>query len=372
MMNNQYKLYGAEFSLYSGKARSYLRKKNIPFKEINSSLWVYKRFIVPRTGVKYIPVVQTPDDAVYQDTTVIIDTLEQRFPEQSVYPDSPRQKLAALLLELYGDEWLLIPAMHYRWYYKKENYRFVISEFGRMLIPKWPGFMQRWLGEKVSLQFQGAVQKLGIHAHNRAAIEHSYMQLLSDLQTHFSRYDYLLGSRPSIADFGFIAPLYAHLYRDPYPGALMRKHAPAVAQWVERMMSSTPAQGGFLPNDEIPDTLIPILKRMANEQLPVLLDTDHRLARWRSGNPGEAIPRFIGQHEFVVEGIKAERVILPYSLWQFQRPVDFYQSLSPEQQCEAEQFLDRVGMSGKLKVEFQARMARKNNQLYFAAEPNGG
>ena len=109
-----YTLYGAEFSLYSGKARSYLRKKGIPFNEVISTLNVYKSFIIPRTGVRYIPVVQTPDDKVIQDTTVIIDELESRFSDYSVYPQTPKQKQVALLLELYGDEWLLIPAMHYR------------------------------------------------------------------------------------------------------------------------------------------------------------------------------------------------------------------------------------------------------------------
>ena len=33
-------------------------------------------------------------------------------------------------------------------------------------------------------------------------------------------YPYLLGGRPSIADFGFMAPLFAHLGRDPVPAAL--------------------------------------------------------------------------------------------------------------------------------------------------------
>ncbi len=156
-MPDLYTLYGAEFSLYTGEVRSYLRKKGIPFREVVSSIRVYRRFIIPRTGVRDIPVVQTPDDQVYQDTTVIIDALEQRLDGDSVYPDTPCQKLVSLLLELYGDEWLLIPAMHYRWHYRDENYRFVIGEFGRMLLPGWPGFVQRWSGRKVGSRFDAGL-----------------------------------------------------------------------------------------------------------------------------------------------------------------------------------------------------------------------
>ena len=87
-------MYGAEFSLYSGKLRSYLRNKGIEFTEIQPWLMTYKRFIVPRTGVRYIPVLQTPEDDVWQDTTVIIDHMEERFPQPSVYPVTAKRKLA--------------------------------------------------------------------------------------------------------------------------------------------------------------------------------------------------------------------------------------------------------------------------------------
>ncbi len=366
-MTADYRLYGAEFSLYSGKVRAYLRKKGIPFEEINASLRVYKKFIIPRTGVKYIPVVQTPDDQVYQDTTVIIDALEQRFPEPSVYPATPLQKLIALLLEVYGDEWLLLYAMHYRWNYPATNYRFVIGEFGKMLLPGWPGFIQRWLGKRVGGRFHGAVAKLGVSEHNRAAIESSYRQLLADLQAHFSQYDYLLGKRPSIADFGFIGPFYAHLYRDPYPGKILRTEAPAVAAWVERMHSTEPVTGAFLPDDEIPATLLPVLRRMASEQLPVLLDTEQRLTQWRSQNPAAVeIPRSIGSHAFKLEGVSGERVILPYSLWMFQRALKYYQRLLPAQQAAADQLLADVGFADAMRGFSGPRLIRRDNRLYFA------
>lgn len=365
-MTDNYRLYGLEFSLYSGKVRSYLRKKGIPFEEIASTLKVYKNFIVPRTGVRFIPVVQTPDDEVYQDTTVIIDELEKRFPENSVYPATPKQKLAALLLEVYADEWLVIPAMHYRWNFPATNSDFVHAEFGSVVLPWAPTFIRRWVGKKVGSRFKGLVPLLGIKEGNVNAIERSYTALLGDLQTHFEQHEFLFGSRPCIADFGLIAPFYAHLYRDPAPAKLMRKKAPAVCDWVRRMISEVPSlnNGELLEGDEVPATLIPVLKRMAAEQLPVLTDSDQLLEGWKQENPDTTeIARVIGSHSFTVEGVESERAVQPYSLWMFQRPVDFYHSLESKDQVDA--LLIEVGFGDTLKKGLKNRLIRPNNKLVF-------
>lgn len=365
-MQENYKMFGAEFSLYSGKVRSYLRKKGIPFDEITSTLKVYKNVIIPRTGVRFIPVVQTPDDVVYQDTTVIIDALEERFPEHSVYPSTPKQKLVSLLLELYGDEWLLIPAMHYRWYYKEQNARFIYGQFGQMVMPNMPAFIQRGLGKKIGSRFKDAVPMLGVSDDNRAAIEKSYEQFLDDLNSHFEQHDFLLGSKPCIADFGFMGPLYAHLFRDPAPGKLMRERAPAVVDWVERMNNDQPSleTGALLADDEIPETLMPILTRMAQEQLPVLLDTDKRLSVWREQNPDAVeVERYIGKHEFTVEGVKGERVVLPYSLWMYRRAVDCYQGI--DNKDDVDQLCDQLGFKDALTEGLSNKLMRVDNKLVF-------
>lgn len=367
-MSDPYRLYGAEFSLYSGKARSYLRKKGILFEEITSTVSVYKNFIIPRTGVRYIPVVQTPEDEVYQDTTTIIDQLESRFPEHSVYPRTPKQRMVSLLMEVYGDEWLVIPAMHYRWNYPASNSDFIYREFGSMAAPNMPGFIQKFLGRKIGNKFKGFVPRLGITDANINAIEASYVALLGDLQAHFEEHDFLLGSKPSIGDFGLIAPLYAHLFRDPAPGKLMRKKAPAVCEWVGRMNSSKAdlTEGQWLADDEIPETLLPVLRRMASEHLPVLQDTDRLLSDWRLEHPDASeVQRIIGSHEFTVEGVTSERAVLPYCLWMFQRPVDFYHSLDDPSSVDT--ILNKTGFGDAFQVGLQNRLERVNNVLQFSA-----
>ena len=367
-MSEKYKMYGADFSLYSGKVRSYLIKKGVPFEEILSTLKVYQKFIVPRTGVRYIPVVQTPEDEVFQDTSVIIDELEKRFPQNPMLPATPLQKLISLLLEVYGDEWLLIPAMHYRWYFEEDNYQYITQKFGGMLKPRWPKFMQRFLGRKVAARFQGAVSLLGVREYNREAVEKSYEALLGDLQTHFSQHDYLLGNHPSIADFSFMGPFFAHLYSDPYPGKMMKRDAPAVAAWVERMNTKSKSlePGSFHANDELPESLLPILKRLVKEHLPVILDTNKQLAVWKEKNAGTDIPRYIGEHSFTINGVSGLRKIFPYVMWMWQRPVDYYQSLSVEDKQIIDTKLNELGFKEALNTPILNRLARKNNQLVFS------
>jgi glutathione S-transferase len=361
-MTEKHILFGSEFSLYSGKTRSYLRYKRIPFDEVLSSLSVYKNTIVPHTGVRFIPVVKTPDGEYLQDTSHIIDTLEPAFPERSVMPDSPCQHLASLLLELYGDEWLLLPAMHYRW--NHDNFPFIFDEFGRTLFPRWPAFLRRILGKRVGSRFRGFLPFLGITDVSRDAIEYWYEKdFLPALNRHFEDHDFLFGGRPSIGDFGLIGPLYAHLYRDPYPGALMRRIAPQVAAWVERMTQPGDNHGEWLANDEIADTLTPIFKRMFAEHWPVLTSTATQLGVWAQENEGSGIPRRIGKHQFAINGVVETRALLPHSIWKMQRPLDYYNSLSGEDKQRTDDFLRRVDGLVAMQYQPSVRVTRINNKL---------
>lgn len=358
-----YQLIGTEVSLYSGKARSYLRYKDIPFKEVLSTAEVYQKIIVPRTGVRFIPVVISPDDVAVQDTTDIIDFLEERFPEPSVYPSGPLQKLVGLLFEVYGDEWLLIPAMYYRWWFKEDNYDFIVMEFGRTTAPDADEQAQKKLGEQIAGYFGGSLPILGATEKNHKAIEAWYEEFLELFSAHLDQYPFLLGTRPSIGDFGLIAPLYAHLYRDPYPGKLMKTRAPRVAQWVERMIKPKPKSGEFLPEDQVPETLEPILKMMFDEHFPVLLDTVAKTSAWIDENPGKEIPRTIGQHEFSIKGVTEKRAIFPYTQWMFQRPVSYYQSMKGDERKRADKLLKKLGGYQGMRIEIRRPVKRVNNRL---------
>jgi hypothetical protein len=54
-------------------------------------------------------------------------------------PSSTAAAAAAMLLELYGDEWLVMPAMHYRWSFPEQRER-LLYQFGRCVCV-WGGGM---------------------------------------------------------------------------------------------------------------------------------------------------------------------------------------------------------------------------------------
>ena len=262
--------------------------------------------------------------------------------------------------------------MHYRWNYLDDNLPLIHDEFGGMLFPWFPRFLRRRLGRRVAARFAGFVPRLGVTQATIPAVEASYAALLGDLDAHFQRHRFLLGDRPSIGDFGLIGPFYAHLYRDPYPGRLMRERAPAVAAWVERMVDERPAQGDFLPEDEVPDTLFPVLERMAREQLPVLVDTGERLAAWAEAHPGEsAIPRMLGEHAFDLEGVRGRRAVLPFALWMWQRPLDFHASLSGAEREQADRLIESIGARQAFEAPPLVRVERRGNRFRVAETERG-
>ncbi|TDF41451.1 glutathione S-transferase [Alteromonadaceae bacterium M269] len=362
--SEQYTLYGAPFSLYTGKARAYLNYKRIPYQEVLSSLGVYKKIIIPKTGVRFIPVVKTPQDEYIQDTAVIIDKLEEVFPDRPIMPRAPKQRLVSQLFELYGDEWLLMPAMHYRW--NKDNDDYVFANFGAVVAPGWPKFIQKFLGKKVGSKFKGYVPMLGMSEKTIPAIEDWYENdFLMAMDKHFSEHDYLLGGAATIGDFGLMGSLYAHLYLDPYPGEMMRRIAPNVAKWVERMNEKPETVGDLVSDDEIPQTLIPVIKRLFNEHWAFVKTTIDTIQEWAESNAGVEVPRMLGQKAFKMGDVEGEKAITTFTQWKTQRILDTYQAFEESDKASVDAFLESVGGYESLQLNIKKRMSRENNQLSF-------
>lgn len=362
MANPKYTLYGAQLSLFTGKIRSYLIYKGLDFHEVLATWKVYTNVIVPKTGLRFVPVVRIEDtDEYIQDTAVIIDTLEQREPLRTVMPTTPKQLLVAKLFELYADEWLLLPAMHYRWNKGQED--FLYGEFGKVVLPGVPGFMQYDAGRSAGTAFSKMVPKLGITERTIPAIEEWYEHdFLPQLDRHFTIYPYLLGYAASIGDFGLMGPLYAHLYRDPKSGETMRRIAPHVVQWVERMNTPVPSVGNWLPADKIPDTLIPILRRMSKEFFPVLESTVERLKEWKEQHPERTtrISRVVGTHMFTIGGVTEDRVVTSFTQWKLQR----VKAVFDKDHAALDEWMMSIGIDAKvLRQTIEHPVTRRNNIL---------
>src|SRR3546814_7120911 len=107
------------------------------------------RRIPAKTGAMVMPVVVTPEGEWLQDTTHIVDVLEQRFPDAPVLPATPRQRIVAELLEMWADEWWIPAAMHYRWSFPANSLLFE-ADAGNALLPGFPRFAKNRLAAYVA------------------------------------------------------------------------------------------------------------------------------------------------------------------------------------------------------------------------------
>ena len=365
-INNKIVLYATQLSSYSAKVRSYLIKKNIPFEERIPTQKTYKDLIIPRTGGKFIPVVQTPDNILIQDSTTIIQSLEKGNPKNPIYPPTPKQKLASLLIEVYADEWLNIAAMHLRWNYPKSNHNYLIKEYGKILKPNWPQLAQQSAAKKKIKLFPEKLRMLGINAKTKHSIEENYIKFLFSLNNYFKKNKYLMGSRPSIADFSIFGPMFAFFYQDPFAGKIMKKKAPYVNIWVNRMNAKSRTKGNFFAEDKTPKIIDHILNLMSLEQVPVLMETAKILNKWNSRNNYQDLPKTLGTHKFKLNGIESERAVYPYSLWMWQKPYQYYQSLNGGAKAQLNPWLHEVGLLTALNEPLKTNLKKINSHLLIA------
>ena len=385
-----YRLFSWEHSYFSGKARAYLRFKarmgalGAGFEDILATPELIQGLLIPRSGSPAVPQLETPDGSWIQDSSEIIDHCEAAHPEAGVVPDisRPRQRLAAYLIELLADEWLVVPAFWERWYFSEDgrapSHRgFNEQQWGAVIAAGAPGTARRDAGAQFFRDAFGIAESrtnpravyagllhLGVDERTEPAWQASQHRVLCLLEDHFSHHDYLLGGAPSLADFGLLGPLYAHLYRDAVSGFALRTHFPLVCEWVERSNGegclnarsydqklyslddkgelvgrvANSDGGAWLPDDALAETLLPLLGVFFEEMWPVLVDALDQLTAYvasdqhKSGGelPGKtfiATPGFetlqTGEgpltQDFELGGVKGSRMVVPYHAWMLGR-----------------------------------------------------
>ena len=386
-----YRLFSAENSVFSAKVRAYLRFKQDQgdlgegFEDILVTPELISGLLVARSGSPALPQLEAPNGQWIQDSSAIIDHCEQVHADSSVVPDAatrPRQRLAAYLIELFADEWLIVPACWERWYFS-ENGRepshraFNEQQWGAIFGAGRDGLSRRAAGAeffesafgishaRVDPQgpFAGLIQ-LGCTDATVEAWQSSLHQLLQALEVHFGQHDYLLGGRPCLADFALLGPLYAHFYRDPVPGFALRVFFPLVCEWVERTNAEgclnarrygqklyglgpdgslvgreAMSDGGdWLGDDGVPVTLEPVLSAFFREMWPVLDASMEALRRFIASDDhavGDELPRktFTASPgfeslqtddgpltvSFEMGGVASRRMVVPNQIWMLQR-----------------------------------------------------
>ncbi len=364
-------LYALPHSLYSGRARSYLIKNNIPFQEFSCGHESYKAEIVAEAKLATIPVLRTEEGQVIRDGAAIIEYFEAAN-DRPCLPATPKQQIISGLFDLIGAEGLLRPAMHYRWNFPEENLSFLHYHFfhSQRDHPEREAKTQYMMDK-----MRYAATVFGVTDDSRELVETLYMEFLLALDKHFEQYPYLLGWKPCIGDFGLLAPLFAHLGRDPKPLQIMQQQAVHVYRWVERMNRSNQdapecynAGSGFLADDQIPDTLLTVLRAAAQDFLPETRAAAQSINGWLADNPavsGDRASRYLGQNDgkshFVVRGQSFETGAQPYRFFQLQIVQDAYKSCDDAERAGIETMLDSCGLQELLTIELDRRLEQRDN-----------
>jgi glutathione S-transferase len=334
MADGRLRAYVLDVSYFSGKLEAYLRWKEIPYERVEVRWDRVQGELRRATGVAKVPVLHTSDGLWLQDTTPILDWLEARHPEGAVLPEDPFQAFFCRLLEDWADEWLWRPALHYRWSHASDarllSHRIAAEAMGHLPLPT------AWVAAFVRRrQHRTYVSGDGVGPATRAHVEGVYLGALERLERLLRAQPFLLGERPSLADFGLFGPMFRHFSLDPTPARLMRDRAPAVYEWVARLWNARASrlQGAAWP---APGALPPVWRELVGEIGAGYLPALHaNAAAWRSG---------ARRHDFTVQGVTYRGVpVVRYRVWCRERLQDHFEALPEAVKPAVREELERGG-----------------------------
>ena len=138
--------------------------------------------------------------------------------------------------------------------------------------------------------------------------------------------------------------MWAHLFRDPAPTMVIKRRAPRVGRWVERMSSVEPYRHEYdtddddlIAADDLPETLLAMMRYVSEEYLPEISAHVAAANEWLAAHPGiedgtnglddPAIRGLTGGRGLVGggaatfrwRGIELTTSVMPYRFWLMQR-----------------------------------------------------
>ncbi|MEP3420650.1 MAG: glutathione binding-like protein [Erythrobacter sp.] len=375
-----YTLYGMAGSLYTARARSYMRTHSVPFSEAKAGSEEFVGKVVPQIGRWIIPVIKTPDGAIIQDGAEIIDHLDGAgFSKNPIYPADPKLLLIAHLFELFGSHGLLRPAMHYRWNFDEVNLPFLRETFRDVLPSGLPKDAEDAAFLDASGRMRKAAEVFGVNPDTYKLVEESYAQFLLLMERHLQEHPFILGGHATIADYGLIGAMYAHLGRDPAPLRLMQISAPNVFRWVERMNmaevfvddSMDRSGGDLFESDALPDSLLHIMRFISDDYVPEITAHVDRANSWLEANPEvetgaptnkKSMKSGLGLAPFEWRGAAINTVVIPYRFYLLQRLQDAFDRQPQEGQTAIRAIFESTGLETLFTLRTNRRMERQDNQ----------
>lgn len=232
-MSKPYILYTMDNSPYSDKVRAFLRYKQLPVVEHTENAETRFSILQARTGKTMVPVVLTPADEAFNDSTSITGRIETLHPQPPTRWPDPVADTIGMLLEDYADEWLVRIMLCSRWYHAEDAAQNAALIAGAMTHGIYGVDFQR-AARDFPPTIVATLPKMGATPHNAQAWYAMLPPILEALDRAVSRSLFLTGSSPHQCDFAFYGQLN-QIRRDPTGSGWIASGPASVRDWMDRI-----------------------------------------------------------------------------------------------------------------------------------------
>lgn len=275
-MTSRLELTGAAGSPYTRKMLATLRYRHIPYSVFWGNGNIPEGY--PKPKVMLLPTFFFPDGdngelVAVTDSTPLIRRLETEYAGRSVIPNDPALQFLNTLIEDYADEWLTKAMFHFRWTHEADwkNAGPLLVYWGMNTAPK-------DMADQFSAQFtKRQIDRLYVVGSNEITaetIEGSYQRLIAILDELLQRKGFVLGARPSSADFALYGQLTQLAVIEPTSAAVTRETSQRVRAWVDIMEDLSglpPAEDDWFTADEAREALGPLLNEIGRTYTPAMI-----------------------------------------------------------------------------------------------------
>ena len=269
-------LTGAPGSPYTRKMLSVLRYRRLPYSVYWGTGNVPEGYPAPK--VRLLPTFFFPDGdngelVPVTDSTPNIRRLEKDYPERSVIPTDPILKFMNALIEDYADEWLTKAMFHFRWAHETDwkNAAPLLIYWGMNTAP---ADAAEELAANVAKRQIDRLYVVGSNEVTAETIESSYERLITILDQLIARKGFVLGTRPSSADFALFGQLTQLSVVEPPSAAITSRVSQRIRAWVDLMedlSGMAPLASDWFAAEVASDALAPLLSEIGRTYAPAMI-----------------------------------------------------------------------------------------------------
>lgn len=213
------------------------------------------------------------------DSTPLLRKFDKLAPHRRLSPVDPRLTLIDALIEDFADEWLTKPMYHYRWTYEADILK------ARQILPNWfenplTDEALRAAGDAFAERQIGRLGIVGSNSITAAAIESSFVRIITCLEQCLTRAPFILGTRPGPADYGLYGQLTQAALFDPTPRDFIERNAPRLLAWTIAMEDLSGLEDGeWTTFENLPETVHALLNQIGQTHVRLLIANEEAIGR---------------------------------------------------------------------------------------------